>query len=635
MKGVHPKRLATHLNLWIISLCIFIFTLVLGANYFLSRHLLEDYIERLANKSVESAMQRVDTVLHSITRSTDALAAEVADPDVSKKHIRQMIEAFAKNNHEIFGMAVALEPDVLGGDTDEIAPYYFRNGNTVIYTDLAENSYQKESWQWYAATKSAEAAVWSEPYVDGGISDVHMVTYSTPIHFAEGTSFAGVAKTDIKLSWLNDIIRNSKIGKFGFGFIVSQNDTIIAHPDRSLHMKHIKKSGIVSGNWARYVDSKNRSSTTHFSTPCLHQIGDCRISIMTLKNTGWKIVIVFPERELIADLNALTLKISVVAATGLLFLFVAIVYVSRTLTAPLSKLASATKDIGAGNLDIDLPEISRKDEIGALTYDFNTMRSALKKHIAEIKETTARQQKLESEIQIAKDIQLSMIPGAGNVSFKKQDHQLFALLRPAGFVGGDLYYYQQWKGSLYFIIGDVSDKGVPAALFMAKTVTLYTRALREGLSPGETFTMMNEILTQNNEARMFVTALCGRVNLLDRSITMSSAGHMNPVLKNGTKTEEIEIDGATALGLMQGIHYPDTTFRPAPASSLIMYTDGISEAHDKAGDLYGVDTLIQFITNLNELNADEIGNGIIDIVDAFAFDTEQFDDITILIVHLE
>jgi len=635
MKIQYPQQLATHLSLWIILSCIVIFVVVLATNYFLSRYLLEDYVERLANKTVDSTVQNVDTVLHSISSNTDSLAAQLSEPDITRKHIQQMIKVLVLNNRDIFGMTVALEPRTLNRDDNPFASYYFRNGNAINYTDLAETSYRYLNWRWYHNIKESNTAAWSEPYIDNGGADAHTVTYSTPILFAGGTTFAGVAKVDIKLSWLDAIIQRSKIGNSGFGFIVSKNDIIIAHPDKSLHMKHISEINMSTENWHSITGGKKSSLAAHFSTPCDYQGGRCRVAIKTLNTSGWKMVIVLPEQELIADINTLTLKISVVAAVGLLILFFVIAHITQTLTSPMGKLVAATKAIGAGNLNIELPEATSKDEIGALTDEFNAMRSSLKSHIAEIRETTAKQQKLESEIQIANDVQLSMIPGRGNVSLKQRDYQLFALLRPARSVGGDFYYYQEWEGTLHFIIGDVSDKGVAAALFMAKTITLYTRALREGLSPGETFTMMNEILIQNNDACMFVTALCGSVILKDHTITMANAGHMNPVVKNTDQTDGIDINSATALGLKPGIHYPDTPFLLGKETSLIMHTDGISEAHDKDGNLYGNEELSHFITELNTINAHEIGRSIIDIVDEFAADTEQFDDITLLIVHFE
>ena len=186
---------------------------------------------------------------------------------------------------------------------------------------------------------------------------------------------------------------------------------------------------------------------------------------------------------------------------------------------------------------------------------------------------------------------------------------------------------------LHFILGDVSDKGVPAALFMAKTVTLYTRALRDKLSPGQTLTMMNDLLTQNNDACMFVTALCGTINLKTGVTVMANAGHMAPIIHDIKDTREHDIKGATALGLMEDVDYPDITFQLDHKRSIVMYTDGISEAHDKNSQQYTDEKLVELISTLDTNNVEVAGKTIIDSVDNFAGDTEQFDDITLLIIH--
>ena len=636
MKKNRPfKSLAAHLSLWIVSLGALIFIVVLSTNYLLSRQLLENYVEQLAKKTVLSTVQKIDTVLHSVSTSADSLAAVVTIPDISKKHIRQMTRAFVDNNAEIFGMAVALESGAVAGAADNFASYYYKKDGAIAYADLSSDFYDYKNRHWYRNTKKANSAIWSEPYIDDGGGNVHMVTYSTPIYFENSKSFAGVATADIKLSWLDDIIQKSKIGESGFGFIVSKKDIIIAHPDKSLHMKHLSEADTSKENWQKYLDSKASAAAVYFYTDCRFQGGHCWVAIKTLKGSGWKIVIVLPEQELIADINDLTLKISAIAVAGLILLFFIVVTITRTLTSPLGKLAMVTKDIGAGKLDKTLPEPVRNDEIGLLTSAFSVMRSALKKYINDLQESTALRQKLESEIQIARDIQMSMIPGAGRVLLRQNKFQLFALLRPARSVGGDLYYYQQTDDKLHFIIGDVSDKGVPAALFMAKAITLYTRALKESLPPGETFSMMNDILIENNDACMFVTALCGVIDLNSGEVIMANAGHMNPIIKENRQTGEQPVPGGTALGLMTEVKYPDIEFKLAHHSTLFMYTDGISEAHNENQVQYSDEKLITLIGTIEPGDADKAGSTIIKDVDTFAGDCEQFDDITLLVIHYE
>jgi sigma-B regulation protein RsbU (phosphoserine phosphatase) len=642
MKGTnkHFQSLASRLSLWIIPLGAFIFISILSANYFLSRLLLDYYVENLTQATASATVRKIETIFNTVATSADSLSSivstsDTSNPNATNNQIHQSIKSFINTNASIFGMTVALEPHTLIESFGDYSPYYYRKGNKLTYSDLAEQNYNYQSQAWYSKPKLTSSPAWSEPYFDEGGGDVRMITYSAPIYLPDNTTFAGIATADIQLSWLDEIINEMKIGNSGFGFILSSNDVVIAHSDKSINLTRLTKGSVEPDKWQQYIDSKENSSAVHFKSPCSQQVatGDCRFAIQSLSNSGWKVVIVLPEKELAEKINSLTTKISIIAVIGLIVLFIVVNFVTRHLTKPLSKLANATKDIGAGELDTIIPEPVRNDEIGILTDDFSSMRIALKTYIAEVQETTAKQQKLESEIQIAKDIQMSMIPGAGNAIITNNDYQLYALLRPARSVGGDLYYFQQSDTMLHFILGDVSDKGVPAALFMAKTVTLYTRALRDKLSPGQTFTMMNDLLTENNDACMFVTALCGTINLKTGVTVMANAGHMAPIIQDIKNTREHDIKGATALGLMEDVDYPDITFQLDHKSSIVMYTDGISEAHDKNSQQYTDEKLLKLISTIDTNNVEVAGKTIIDSVDDFSSDTEQFDDITLLIIH--
>ena len=638
MNPRHHHGLASRLSLWIVSLSVLIFLAVLITNHFLSRALLDSYVEKLASAATSSTVEQIESVFNRAETNANSLASVVAIAGTTEAEIHKAIRALLPINTRTFGMTVALEPHSLIDTLGDFSPYYYKEGDELIYENLATDDYDYKNQSWYSEPKKINAPMWSDPYFDEGGGNVQMITYSKPIYLPGTSEFAGIATADIKLTWLDRIADEIKVGKSGYGYIISRNDIVIAHPDRSLNMKNLAdvvSDNIKPGDWQKYLDSKSSSASVSLKVPCPYQHGNCRIAIESLANTGWKVIVVSPEQDYVSDINILTRNISYIAVTGIVVLLLVIMTVTRRVTSPLANLALATKDIGAGNLDTEIPEAVRQDEIGALTDDFSSMRSALKTYIKEVQTATAKQQKLESEIQIAKDIQMSMIPGYGNAFINNDVFQLYALLRPARTVGGDLYYFQQSDQMLHFILGDVSDKGVPAALFMAKTVTLYTRALRDKLSPGQTFSMMNDILAENNDACMFVTALCGTIDLKTGSVVMSNAGHMDPVIKDSKSTREHAIKGATALGLMDAVEYPDIKFKLDHHTSMIMYTDGISEAHDIDSNQYSDERLIELIKYIDTSNSEDAGKKIIDSVDRFADKVEQFDDITILIFRYQ
>jgi sigma-B regulation protein RsbU (phosphoserine phosphatase) len=628
--------LATHLSVWIVSLGVLVFACVLGTNYYLSRYLLEDYIGDLALETISSTVNEIETIFKTVASDAESLAAIVSGTNINEEQIHLTIKAFIASDANIFGMTVALEPHVLHESIGEFSPYYYRKENETAYSDLADASYRYQEWDWYKTPKVLNQPVWSEPYMDTGGGNVLMTTYSVPVRLAGSAKFAGVATADIELDWLEDFVNNIRIGDTGFGYIVSNNDIVIAHPDKSLNMKplvDILTEEVELSNWQRYLSEDNREKTLYSKTPCKHRSGDCWAVVEAIGATGWKVIIVISDQELKDDINALTLKISMIAVLGILLLALVIVVVARYMTTPLVALARATHDIGAGKLEAKLPEPIRRDEIGLLTSDFSAMRDSLKSYIDKLKKATATKQKLESEIQIAQGIQMSMVPGAGRASIERPQYELYAYLKPARSVGGDLYYFQQDEQLLHFIIGDVSDKGVPAALFMAKTVTLYNSALDNGLSPSAIFTQMNKALCQNNDTCMFVTALCGNLDLDTGKLVMANAGHMNPVLHGAKHQGELIVDDGTVLGLMENQEYSNIEHRIDRGTRLLMYTDGISEAFNSIGEQYDEKRLLNFVSQSNAVSATQLGKATLEDVSQFVKGAEQSDDITLLVLQ--
>ena len=630
------RSLATRLSIGILAIGTVVFITVLAANYFLSRNLLEEYIGYLARSTAASTVNEIETVFSSVATSADSLATIVTKADISEEQIKGSIRALMKINRDIYGMTVALEPRVLHKDIGEFSPYYFRDDDALGYADLAADDYRYLLWDWYRLPRSANRAVWTEPYFDEGGGNALMTTYATPLKTVSDRAFAGVATADISLDWLQELTEDIRILDTGFGLIVSKEDIIVAHPDSSRVMKQLKSTmdrNFIENYWDIYLQSKQAHKATYFNAPCRHKTGDCWVAIKPLLDTGWKVVIVIPETELVEDIAILTGEIALLAIVGLLVLALVIVSITRKMINPLGRLARVTNDIGSGNLEVRLPAPERNDEIGALTNDFRNMRDSLQSHIERLKETTAKQQKLESEIQIAKGIQMSMVPGGGTVSINESAYQLYSVLRPARSVGGDLYYFQQNANTLDFIIGDVSDKGVPAALFMAKTVTLYTSAMNEAQSPGEILASMNQALTLNNDACMFVTAICGRLDLASGQLVLANAGHMHPVQKTTSTSGELITEGGIALGLMEGAEYPNAVYELAPNTSLLMYTDGISEAFNPQREQYEETRLLALVSHTNDVSAEALGTAALADVEKFVGTAEQSDDITLMVIH--
>ena len=233
------KSLATRLSFWVALLGVLIFSAVLSSNYYLTRNLLRDYIRELALQAVSSSQHEIETIFNTVATGAESLAMLAADTDLPERQIHESIKTLITTHPDIFGMTVALEPDVLRPGLGEFSPYYYRirSREALDYADLAAPKYRYLEQDWYTKPKNLGTSTWAEPYWDFGGGNVLMTTYSVPIWTEKNDTFAGIATADIELDWLEGIVNNIRIGDSGYGFIVSQNNVVISHPNESLNMK--------------------------------------------------------------------------------------------------------------------------------------------------------------------------------------------------------------------------------------------------------------------------------------------------------------------------------------------------------------------------------------------------------------
>ena len=239
-----------------------------------------------------------------------------------------------------------------------------------------------------------------------------------------------------------------------------------------------------------------------------------------------------------------------VAVSGLFILAVALVTLSRRITGPLKALAAGAERLATGDLEGPLPEPTSQDEVGALTAAFRHMQGSLKTYVRNLQETTAANERLEGEMRAARRIQADMLPSP-TAGGEAAGYDLAAVLEPARSVGGDLFDHFEVDGRMFFLVGDVSGKGVAAALFMARTKTLFDVVAPSEADPGAVLATINRGLCRQNEAGMYVTAVCGVLAVRTGVVTFATAGHEPPILvRAGGQPAPVATEGGTVLGLM-------------------------------------------------------------------------------------
>ncbi len=258
--------------------------------------------------------------------------------------------------------------------------------------------------------------------------------------------------------------------------------------------------------------------------------------------------------------------------------------------------------------------------------------SKLKTAYDQLEETTAAKERIESELRIARDIQMSMVPG---IFPERDDLDIYASMTPAKEVGGDLYGYLLMSDKLYFCVGDVSGKGVPASLFMAQATRLFRTLATQEMMPAEIATRMNAELSGDNEAGMFVTMFIGLIDLNTGHLDFCNCGHNPPILRKGEQGSDfLEMEPNAPIGLWPGLEYIGECIDSIKGCPLFVYTDGLNEAENRQQEQFGDERLLDILRTAHFENARQVVEYLKAEVEKHRNGAEPNDDLTMLCVKL-
>lgn len=308
-------------------------------------------------------------------------------------------------------------------------------------------------------------------------------------------------------------------------------------------------------------------------------------------------------------------------------------YLSKKITNPLIMLNRGAVIIGNGDLDYKI-DVKTGDEIEDLSNAFNKMAEDLKIHIEDLKRTTAEKEHIESELKIAHKIQTSMLPRIFPPFPERKEISIYAMMNPAKDVGGDLFdFFFIDKSRLCFLVGDVSGKGVPAALFMVITKTLLKNQALLGSSTGEILSVVNNLLCAENEELMFVTVFIAILNTETGELQYSSAGHNPPLISlQGKDYEYMKLKKSFVLAGMENFKFFTDSIVIQPSDSIFIYSDGVTEAMNADSEQFSENRLKQHLAGLQDKSEKEIINSVQKEIELFVKDAPQSDDITMLVL---
>ncbi len=615
---------------------------MLYSNYRVSRDLVLDNAARDVKNLTQLTINQIDNVFENIENIPEDFALRLENPDVQRVDEKKTLMSLIERIKLLYGSSVAYEPFFNGTDTVYHAPYLYRQGDSIIFKNLARDTYKYHLQDWYTIPKKLNRPVWSEPYFDEGGGERLMVTYSVPFYKAENGKrvFNGVVTADLSLRHLQKLISSIQFYESGYAMLITEKGVVVTHPriDYRTEESVTNIIQIVEDEKLLAVFDRMMKGETDFlpleDVVINNEIVRDWISFAPIPSTGWSVAILFDERDIYAGLHSLMLKLAILGIGGLLALALIIIQGARKVTKPLKLLAKATKEIGAGNLESEVPEINTNDEVAEMGLSIKSMQQDLISYIENLKKTTAEKEQIESEIKIASQIQMSMLPQEIPSPHSINNYGIQGYLHPAKEVGGDFYDFMITGNKLYFAIGDVSGKGVPAALFMAKAITLFRAKAEKNLKVNKIAFEMNNDLSKYNENAMFVTFFIGELDYKHGTIEYCNAGHNPPYIHKGSseRLETMEMAHGLPLGLMPDKDYGMGKISLTDASGLFMFTDGITEAENSKKELFGDDRLKELLLRYPGENSEQLIKILLEEIHSFVGDAEQSDDITLLLL---
>ncbi|MDR7068392.1 sigma-B regulation protein RsbU (phosphoserine phosphatase) [Pseudoxanthomonas japonensis] len=626
------SSLRTRIALWagLINV-VLLLLLVLATAWFARRMILED-ARRDTHATTQEAAHRLDGALHVVTITTHGISDLVGSAQLSPDELVATLRAMVKATPGCAGGLLVLEPRERGDAP--FARYVAAAGND---RDFVADGYPFRDQGWYQRTVASPGGWWSEPYLNQTAGGVWMVTYNMPLREpGRGARTRGMVSLDLPLANMTDPVDSLAHLPGWRVTLVAPGGTLALNPEVGIEQRETLDEYIVR---AGRTDLRQAAQAVRMRQPLQYVHADAvsgerRYTVVEpVGDSGWALLVA-QSYDLITDRLAQALWL--VVAIGTLLALVCMLVVRRLaqyISQPVEGLSSAAARLAHGDYEMPVPHVHRADEVGQMARTLEHARGSIRQQLREIEDMTAARQKLESELSIAREIQQAMLPPGLMIDREHAHLEAYARLEPAKAVGGDFYcFIQTDPDCLWFAIGDVSDKGVPAALFMARTVTVLEVAASAHPSPERVLAEASRRLVQGNDACMFATVLCGRVDVRSGACVLASAGHDAPLLLHADgRYEELPVQPGPPLGFEVGEAFPLWSGQLPAGATLLAWTDGITEAFDRDNHAFGAERIPEALQP--GATAREQCETLIARVHAFTDPAPQSDDITALAIR--
>ena len=571
-------------NLAILITAAVLMLMISGIQQNYARKQIRNNLER--NAEMELIIKAID-VKHSFEDVSLALRNRSWEfeqylpyPDSLFAVTRRIVE----ENPNFAGCCIAMVPNYYPEKGRIFEPYTLRRGELIETVQLASEEHDYSKNKNFILAAKNDSSFWSEPYHDEDDPKVTLITYTFPIYDAYG-DMAAIVGVDLSTEWIGKLLNSRHMFPSSYNLLLSGEGRLIYRPDGEIKHKDVDQiMGLVNDSTAKHTVSAS-GRVTIFSFVDWEDHAKGSVFYYTPKSISpWRIAVVNYDDEVFG---------------------------------PLKKMRQI-------NLLLTLA--------GLLILAFLIQRSA--KSINKLHQANLEREHIDSELNIARNIQMSMVPKSDATAIR-DDCNIVGLLEPARMVGGDLYDHFIRDEKLYFCIGDVSGKGVPAALVMAVAHTLFRSISAHESNPARIMQALNETSCQRNEQNMFVTMFIGVLDLPTGRLRYCNAGHDKPFVI-GEETKQLPAKPHLPLGVMDNMIYTTQETMLLSGESLFLYTDGLTEAMNESHEQFGLKRVEKGLQDCigNKPNvAEKIIRTMTNRVNAFVDGAEQSDDLTMLAIH--
>jgi len=625
------KSTAFRLNVYI-SLAVAVILIAMIAIYYrFSLQLIHENVE----KKVSDLSSKTISEIRKNVISSESIAKNTAmhlPYFIDNGDVRKLLSHIMSDYPYVQAIHIDLE-DIFPGSPVKYSIYrkeglveYRESNKPAFVNDLEEKISEPIT--------SSGGKGWTEPFICEEAREA-VSMYCLPFVITEqgvGEIPAGYVFVELSLSFLNEEIKHIKVGESGFSFLISKEGTYLTHPNEewilTWNIKNLSET-VYKGDRQVLTDLPGKDTSGSFiAYPSLLDYKRSWVYYTPIPENNWMLIFVVPFSELFAEISGLLFKLLIISLAGLVLIFFLIAYISKKLMDPLAQIASEIHDFStAGRVPNSV------NEVETLKKSFALIQAWYEKFKVEREENRLSKKQIKRELEQASEIINNIIPTEVPVIAGEKSLEISSAFRPANVVGGDLYdYFLIDDNHLLIAIGDVSGKGISAAIFMGVAHTLL-RSNVSARNPDVLIKELNRELFSKNPNQYFLTLFVGILNIKSGVLKYCNAAHTTSlIVRAGSKVDELAGSHGLPLGIYNNKEYASSSVTLCNDDILVLYTDGITDSVNDREGRFGENKLKEIIAGSNNNTAPEIVNNVENQLKEFRNGTKQNDDYSLVVL---